>query len=184
MGTIDGSVPFNALFCDVALYVMKLMKEKVGKRVYAFWVGRRWKPLRRRSAKLHRVETSQDALGRLVHGGMRGTMEWMVMRACRDMYNGVLATQGLAPSRGHYSMFPIEVRTWFSRVACQALRIRQPDPNQRSSSVARCYRTKRPSRAPSPNREADQYSAVILISQGTVDNKDPGKPIVPALEAL
>ena len=29
-----------------------------------------------------------------------------------------------------------------------------------------------------------RYKRVILISQGTVDNKDPGKLIVPALEAL
>ncbi|MFO7623474.1 MAG: hypothetical protein R6V73_03915 [Anaerolineales bacterium] len=36
---IDDSFPFVELFCDSAFYAMKLIKEKLGKQVYALEVG-------------------------------------------------------------------------------------------------------------------------------------------------
>jgi UDP:flavonoid glycosyltransferase YjiC (YdhE family) len=182
---IDASFPFDALFCDSAFYAMKLIKEKLGKRVCAFEVGPSLESAKDVPPNFVGLKPAKTALGRLIHRGMRESMEWMVMRESKDIYNGMLTTQGLAPIEG--SLFDVSYQSpdvvFLSGVPGFAYPRRDPNPKVKFVGPLLPYKRALTSAFSHPEK-LDQYKPVILISQGTVDNKDPGKLIVPALEAL
>jgi UDP:flavonoid glycosyltransferase YjiC (YdhE family) len=97
----------------------------------------------------------------------------------------MLAAQGLAPIEG--SLFDISYRSpdvvFQSGVPGFAYPRRDPNPKVMFVGALLPHKAAI-TRAFSQPDKLNQYKQVILISQGTVDNKDPGKLIVPALEAL
>jgi UDP:flavonoid glycosyltransferase YjiC (YdhE family) len=182
---IDASFPFDTLFCDAAFYAMKLIKEKLGKRVYAFGVAPSLETSKDVPPNFVGLKPAKNALGRLVHQGMRAMMERMVMSEGKGVYNSVLATYGLAPIDG--SLFDVSYRSpdvlFQSGVPGFAYPRRDPNPNVKFVGPMLPYKTAMMSTFSQPEK-LGKYEPVILISQGTVDNKDPHKLIVPALEAL
>src|SRR5512139_3704214 len=76
---INASFPFDALFCDAAFYAMKLVKEKLGKRVCAFGVAPSMETSKDVPPNFAGLKPAKSAMGRLVHQGMRALMERMVM---------------------------------------------------------------------------------------------------------
>ena len=100
-------------------------------------------------------------------------------------YNGMLAAHGLAPIQG--SLFDVSYQSpdvlFQSGVPGFAYPRRGPNPKVKFVGALLPHKAAI-TRAFSQPEKLDQYKPVILISQGTVDNKDPGKLIVPALEAL
>lgn len=182
---IDASFPFDALFCDSAFYAMKLIKEKLGKRVCAFEAGPSLESAKDVPPNFVGLKPAKTALGKLVHQGMRAMMERMVMSESKSMYNGMLASHGLAPIEG--SLFDVSYRSpdvvFLSGVPGFAYPRRDPNPKVKFVGALLPYKAAI-TRAFSQPEKLDKVKPVILISQGTVDNKDPGKLIVPALEAL
>src|SRR5713226_5122198 len=181
---IDASFAFEVVFCDGAFMAMRLIKEKLGKRVCAIGLGG--------------IDDSKDApppmlglkpaktpIGRLLYRGMRAGMDSVVMGRGRATYNRTLAAYGLAPTSG--SMFYEGTRAaevvFQSGVPGFTYPTRHRNPRVRFAGPLLPYRGAIASRFPYPEK-LDEYKRVILISQGTVDNKDPGKLIIPALEAL
>ena len=182
---IDAAFPFDVLFCDVVFYAMQLIKEKLGKRVCAVGIA-------------PSVETSKDvppnfvgrkpaktAIGKLIHQGMRAMMERMVMNEVKELYNRILTSHGLAPIEG--SLFDVSYRSpdvvFQSGVPGFAYPRRERNPRVKFVGALLPYKAAI-TKAFSQPVKLDTYKRVILISQGTVDNKDPRKLIVPALEAL
>jgi UDP:flavonoid glycosyltransferase YjiC (YdhE family) len=112
-------------------------------------------------------------------------MERMVMSEGKSMYNAMLATRGLAPLEG--SLLDIPYRSpdvlFQSGVAGFAYPRRDPNPKVKFVGALLPYKAAITGTF-SQAEKLDRYEQVILISQGTVDNKEPGKLIVPALEAL
>jgi UDP:flavonoid glycosyltransferase YjiC (YdhE family) len=182
---IDASFPFDVLFCDAAFYAMKLIKEKLGKRVCALGVAPSLETSKDVPPNFVGLKPAKTALGRLVHQGMRVMMERMVMSEGKSMYNDMLASHGLAPIKG--SLFDVSYRSpdvvFQSGVPGFAYPRRDPNPRVKFVGALLPYKATI-TRAFSQPEKLDKYKRVILISQGTVDNKDPGKLIVPALEAL
>jgi UDP:flavonoid glycosyltransferase YjiC (YdhE family) len=182
---IDASFPFDVLFCDAAFYAMKLIKEKLGKRVCAFGVAPSLETSKDVPPNFVGLKPAKTALGKLVHQGMRAMMERMVMSEGKGIYNGMLAAHGLAPIAG--SLFDVSYQSpdvlFQSGVAGFAYPRRDPNPKVEFVGALLPYKTAIP-RAFSQPEKLGKYKPVILISQGTVDNKEPGKLIVPALEAL
>lgn len=182
---IDASFPFDALFCDSAFYAMKLIKEKLGKRVCAFEVGPSLESAKDVPPNFIGLKPAKTALGRLIHRGMRESMELMVMRESKDIYNGMLTTHGLAPIEG--SLFDVSYQSpdvvFLSGVPGFAYPRRDPNPKVKFVGPLLPYQEAITKAFPHPEK-LDRYKPVILVSQGTVDNKDPSKLIVPALEAL
>ncbi len=164
---------------------MKLIKEKLGKRVCAFEVGPSLETSKDVPPNFVGLKPAKTALGRLVHQGMRAMMERMVMSESKDMYNGMLAAHGLAPIEG--SLFDVSYRSpdvlFQSGVPGFAYPRRDPNPKVKFVGPLLPYKAAITTAFSQPEK-LDKYKPVILISQGTVDNKDPGKLIVPALEAL
>jgi UDP:flavonoid glycosyltransferase YjiC (YdhE family) len=182
---IDASFPFDALFCDGAFYAMKLIKEKLGKRVYAVGVAPSLETSKDVPPNFVGLKPAKTALGRLVHRGLRAGMDRMVMSDMKAMYNGILASHGVAPIDG--SLFDVSYRSpdalFQSGVPGFAYRRRERNPKVKFVGALLPYKAAIATAFSQPEK-LDRFKPVILISQGTVDNQDPGKLIVPALEAL
>jgi UDP:flavonoid glycosyltransferase YjiC (YdhE family) len=182
---IDASFPFDALFCDVAFYAMKLIKEKLGKRVCAIGVGPSVETSKDVPPNFVGLKPARTAVGRLIHHGMRAMMERMVMNDVKDLYNRILASHGLAPIDG--SLFDVSYRSpdvvFQSGVPGFAYPRRERNPKVTFVGALLPYKAAIATAFSQPEK-LNTYKRVILISQGTVDNKDPRKLIVPALEAL
>jgi UDP:flavonoid glycosyltransferase YjiC (YdhE family) len=182
---IDASFPFDALFCDGAFYALKLIKEKLSKRVYAFGVGPSLETSKDVPPNFVGLKPARNPIGRFAHQGMRAMMERMVMSGGTNTYNGVLASHGVAPIEG--SLFDISYRSpdvlFQSGVPGFAYPRRDPNPKVMFVGPLLPYKAAIATAFSQPEK-LEQYKRVILISQGTVDNRDPGKLIVPALKAL
>jgi len=182
---INTSFNFDPLFCDAAFYAMQLIKEKLGKRVCAFGVAPSLETSKDAPPNFVGLKPARTALGRFIHQGMRVIMERMVMSEGKGVYNKMLAVHGLAPIEG--SLFDVSYRSpnvlFQSGVPGFAYPRRDPNPKVKFVGPLLPYQAAI-TRAFSQPEKLSKYKQVILISQGTVDNKDPGKLIVPALEAL
>ena len=182
---INASFPFDLLFCDSAFYAMKLIKEKLGKQVCAFEVGPSLETSKDVPPNFTGLKPAKNAFSRLVHQGMRAMMERMVMDESKQKYNSILTAHGLAPIDG--SLFDVSYRSpdvvFMSGVPGFAYPRRETNPKVKFVGPLLPHKTAI-TKAFSQPEKLGKYKQVILISQGTVDNKNPDKLIVPALEAL
>ena len=106
---INASFPFDVLFCDVAFYAMKLIKEKLGKQVCAVGIGPSVETSRDVPPNFVGLKPARTAIGKLIHQGMRAVMELMVMNDVKALYNQILARYGVAPVDG--SLFDVSYRS-------------------------------------------------------------------------
>jgi len=182
---IDTTFSFEVLFCDAAFYAMKLVKEKLGKQVCAFGVAPSLETSKDVPPNFLGLKPAKTALGKIIHQGMRAMMERMVMDEIKATYNATLDSYGLAPIEG--SWFDISYRSpdvlFQSGVPGFAYPRRESNPRVKFVGALLPYKAAI-NRTFSHAEKLDEYERVILISQGTIDNKDPHKLIVPALEAL
>ncbi len=182
---IDAAFPFDVLFCDAAFYAMKLVKEKLGKRVCSVDVGPSLESSVDTPPNFVGLKPAKTTAGRLVHRGMKAVMERMVMDGPKRIYNSMLAAQGLAPIDG--TLFDVSYQSpdvsFQNGVPSFAYPRREHNPKTKFVGALLPHKGAI-TRAFAQPEKLDKYKPVILISQGTVDNKDPGKLIVPALEAL
>jgi UDP:flavonoid glycosyltransferase YjiC (YdhE family) len=182
---IDATYPFDVLFCDAGFYAMKLVKEKLGKRVCAFGVVPSMESAKDAPPNFVGLKPAKTAIGRLVHQAMRSMMDGMVMNEGKGIYNGMLAAQGLAPIEGPLSDIPYRSPDvlFQSGVAGFAYPRRDPNPKVMFVGPLLPYQAGIATTFSHPEK-LEKYRRTILISQGTADNKDLGKLIEPALEAL
>jgi UDP:flavonoid glycosyltransferase YjiC (YdhE family) len=182
---INTSFPFDVLFCDAAFYAMKPVKEKLGKRVCAIGIGPSVETSKDVPPNFVGLRPAKTAIGKLVHQGMRAAMERMVMDDVKGMYNGILSNYGLAPVKG--SLFDVTYHSpdivFQSGVPGFAYPRRERNPKVLFVGALQPYKATIAT-AFAHMEKLDRYERVILISQGTVDNKDQNKLIIPALEAL
>jgi UDP:flavonoid glycosyltransferase YjiC (YdhE family) len=182
---IDVSFPFDGLFCDVAFWAMKLIKEKLGKRVCAFGIAPSAETSKDAPPIFVGLKPAKTAVGKLIHQGMRAGMEWMIMSDLKDSYNDMLAAHGVAPIVG--SLFDVSYQSpdvvFQSGVPGFAYPRRERNPRVKFVGALLPYKAAIATAFSQPEK-LEKYKPVILISQGTVDNRDPRKLIVPALEAL
>lgn len=107
------------------------------------------------------------------------------MNDVKALYNDILTAHGLAPVDG--SLFDVSYHSpdvvFQSGVPGFAYPRREVNPKVRYVGALLPYKAS----IAHPFAQLEklgQYQSVILISQGTVDNKDPHKLIIPALDAL
>lgn len=182
---VDAMFPFDVLFCDAAFYAMHLIKEKLGKHVCAIGVAPSLETSKDVPPNFAGLQPAKSAVGKLIHQGMRAMMELMVTNDVKNLYNRIVVSHGLRPIVG--SLFDVSYRV--PDVIFQSGVPGFAYPRRESNSRVKFVGAILPYKAAitrtfSQSAKLDMYKKVILISQGTVDNKDPGKLIVPALEAL
>lgn len=182
---IDATFPFDVLFCDAAFYAMQLIKEKLGKRVCAIGVAPSLETSKDVPPNFVGLKPAKSAVGKLIHQAMRTMMELMVTNDVKKLYNRIIVSHGLQPIAG--SLFDVSYRVpdivFQSGVPGFAYPRRERNPKVTFVGALLPYKAAI-TRTFSQSAKLDMYKKVILISQGTVDNKDPRKLIVPALEAL
>jgi UDP:flavonoid glycosyltransferase YjiC (YdhE family) len=182
---IDRSFPFDVFVCDAAYYAMKPVKEKLGKRVYVIGIGPSVATSKDVPPNFVGLRPAKTAVGKLIHQGMRFMMERMVMDDVKALYNDILSNYGLAPVEG--SLFDVSYRSpdvvFQSGVPGFAYPRRERNPRVVFVGALQPYKATIAS-AFAHMEKLDRYKHMILISQGTVDNKDQNKLIIPSLEAL
>lgn len=182
---IDATFSFDVLFCDAGFYAMKLVKEKLGKRVCSVDVGPSLESSADTPPNFLGLKPAKSAAGRLVHRGMKAMMERMAMAEPKRVFNDMLVAQGLTPIDG--TLFDVSYQSpdvsFQNGVPSFAYARREHNPKTKFVGALLPHKGAISRAFPEPEK-LNQYKPVILISQGTVDNKDPEKLIVPALEAL
>lgn len=176
---------FDALVCDGALYAEKLVAESLHVPVFAVAITMVM-PDAQSPPPFFGLHPARTPLGQLQHAIVRKMLA-SGMRAGTAHYNEILARHGIAPIR--LDGFPHEPMLSTRRVFLNG----SPGlefPGYRPLTNAEYVGPLNPARraigpdTPLPDAVVDPSKKVVAVSQGTVDNTDPGKLIVPTIEAL
>jgi UDP:flavonoid glycosyltransferase YjiC (YdhE family) len=177
--------PFDALVCDGALYAEQLVAESL--QIPVFAVGLTMvMPEANGPPPFFGLRPARTPVGRLHHAVVRRMLA-SAMKAGTTHYNQILAEHGIAPIRP--DGFPQEPMLRTRRVflnGSPGLEFPGYQPLANAEYVGPLVPARRVTspRAALPDIVVDTSKRVVAVSQGTVDNTDPGKLLVPTIEAL
>ena len=176
---------FDAFLCDGGFYALKLVAEKLDVPVYSFAPG----PLMAAEGTpppFFGLRPARTVGGRIVHRGVRTMLHSTLKRGARTL-NAMLAAEALPP------VAITQFLDMASGCARRQFVIGGPGlefPTVKLPANAEFIGPLLPARravasaAPLPALVRDPETTVIAVSQGTVDNGDPAKLMIPALTAL
>jgi MGT family glycosyltransferase len=182
---IRAEFPFDAFVCDGAVYAEKLVAEVLGVPVFAVGLTTVM-PDSQSPPPFFGLRPARTVVGRTVHRVVRRMLA-STMRAGVQTYNEILARHGVAPIP--LDGFPHAPLASARRVFLNG----SPGlefPGYRPLDNAEYVGPLVPARAalgpdiPLPPAVLAPGARVVAVSQGTVDNADPGKLIASTLEAL
>lgn len=177
--------PFEALLCDGALYAEQLVAESL--RLPVFAVGLTTvMPDDKGPPPFFGLRPARTPLGRAHHAIVRKMLAG-AMKAGTTHYNDILARHDIAPIR--LDGFPHEPMLRTRRVflnGSPGLEFPGYQPLANAEYVGPLVPARRAlsSSSPMPEVVTDPATRVVAVSQGTVDNTDPDKLIVPTIEAF
>jgi UDP:flavonoid glycosyltransferase YjiC (YdhE family) len=182
---IDRDFCFDVLVADSAWMAARLVRDVLGKHVVGIGPGTVLATSPDVPPNFAGLRPARTPAGRLLHGGMGAAMDWMVLANGRRLYNAVMAKHGLEPITGSVfdEFYSYHHVLFHNGVPGFEYPRRQQPPKVRFVGLLRPYKARSAARPPQLARVA-HGRRVVLISQGTIDNQDPGKLIVPALEGL
>jgi UDP:flavonoid glycosyltransferase YjiC (YdhE family) len=182
---IRDTFDFDVFFCDGAVYAEKLVAECLGVPVFAVGLPTVI-PGPGSPPPFFGLRPARTVVGRTVHAVVRRMLA-STMKPGVAVYNELLASHGLAPIAS--DGFPDGPMAAAGRVFLNG----SPGlefPHYRPPANAEFVGHLVPARGPLdlnaslPPVVLEPGSKVVAVSQGTVDNTDPSKLIVPTLEAL
>ena len=177
--------PFDALVCDGALYAELLVAESL--QIPVFAVGLTMvMPDPNGPPPFFGLRPARTPVGHVHHAVVRKMLAGG-MKAGTTHYNQILAKHGIAPI--HPDGFPHEPMLRTRRVflnGSPGLEFPGYQPLANAEYVGPLVPARRATspRAALPDIVVDTSNRVVAVSQGTVDNTDPGKLIIPTIEAL
>src|SRR5665811_949773 len=185
MAAIRHEWPFDALVCDGALYAELLVAESLHVPVFAVGLTMVM-PAAQGPPPFFGLRPARTPLGRLRHAVVRKMLA-SGMRAGTTHYNEILARHGVAPIRS--DGFPHEPMLRTRRVflnGSPGLEFPGYQPLANAEYVGPLVPARRAlgASAALPDVVVDPTAKVVAVSQGTVDNTDPAKLIIPTIEAL
>ncbi|MCW2794857.1 glycosyltransferase [Nocardioides sp.] len=185
MAAIRREWPFEALVCDGALYAEQLVAESLHLPVFAVALTMVM-PDAQGPPPFFGLRPARTPLGRLQHTIVRKMLA-SGMKVGTTHYNQILAGHGVAPIRP--DGFPHEPMLRTRRVflnGSPGLEFPgyQPFPNAEYVGPLTPARRALSASTPVPDAVLDPTKKVVAVSQGTVDNTEPAKLIVPTIEAL
>lgn len=182
---LDREFPFDLLIADGAWMAARLVRDVLGKHVIGIGPGTLLATSPDVPPNFTGLRPARTPFGRLLHRAMGAAMDRMVVANGRRIYNQVMAKYGLEPIAGSvfdefYSYHDV---IFLNGVPEFEYPRRNWPPKARFAGMLRPYRS---GSAVTPTQVTGRGAGrrVILISQGTIDNDDPGKLIIPALEGL
>jgi UDP:flavonoid glycosyltransferase YjiC (YdhE family) len=181
---IDRDFPFDVLVADAGWMGARLVRDVLGKHVIGIGPGTLLATSPDAPPNFAGLRPARTPVGRLAHRGMGAIMDRMVLAHGRELYNQVLRKHGLAPITGSVfdEFYGYHHVVFLNGVPGFEYRRRNMPRRAHFVGMLRPVATRSATVPAQLSRAEDRR--VILVSQGTLDNDDPGKLIVPALEAL
>lgn len=177
--------PFEAMICDGALCAELLVAESLRVPVFSVDIAAGMCD-ENGPPPFFGLRPARTPVGRLHHAIVRKLLA-SGMKAGTTHYNEILARHGVAPIRP--DGFPHEPmlrtrRIFFNGSPGLEFPGHRPPPNAEYVGPLRPARRALSASIPLPDAITDATTTVIAVSQGTVDNTDPDKLIVPTIEAF
>ncbi|HEX6350726.1 MAG TPA: nucleotide disphospho-sugar-binding domain-containing protein [Candidatus Dormibacteraeota bacterium] len=182
---IDRSFPFDVLVTEGAWTAARLVREVLGKQVMSIGPGGLLNISRDEPPNFMGCRPARTPAGRLFYRALNTAMDLMVFNHGRRLYNQVLAEHGVAPITGRLlaEAYAAPHASFANSVPGFELPGRHRPPSVRFAGLLPTHRS-RAAEIPRELAQAGPDRRVVLVSQGTIDNVDPGKLIVPTVEAL
>jgi MGT family glycosyltransferase len=182
---INDEFDFDVLFCDTSFMAARLVRQVLGKHVCGVGIATVVERSKDAPPNLGGLKPARTPAGRLIHQLLAATIDRVLLSQGRDMYNRILAAHGLPAVHGSiFDEFDGSQDVVFqSGVPGFEYKRREVNPRRVFVGPLLPHRTREATGFAYGDRLAEGQR-VILISQGTVDNRDPQKLIVPALDAL
>jgi UDP:flavonoid glycosyltransferase YjiC (YdhE family) len=177
--------PFDALVCDPGFYAAHLIAAKLNPRVYTVGVG----PLVGLSGEpppFFGLKPARTIVDKIVHRVARALLT-STMRQGVKTYNRALAAEGLPPvAVGDFVELTRRCATYYFQSGVPGFEYprRSLPTNVKFVGPLLPYKAGTRQLPFELEQKLQRYRSVIVVSQGTVDNTNPEKLFVPALEAL
>lgn len=182
---LRSAFPFDVLLCDGAMYVEKLVAERLGVPVFAVSITTVM-PDSSSPPPFFGLRPARTILGRIQHRIVRRMLASTVKRGTLA-YNEILDRYGVAPipldGFPHAPMASAR-RVFLNGSAGLEFPGYRPPANAEYVGPLMPARVAQGRETPLPPAVLDPDAKVVAVSQGTVDHTDPTKLIVPALDAL
>jgi UDP:flavonoid glycosyltransferase YjiC (YdhE family) len=181
----DNEFEFDFFLCDSAFYALQMINEKIGKPVYVVNPGPMLEISKDTPPNFIGLTPAKTILGKKIHQLMRILMDKMIFNDGMKLYNYMRKSQGLPSYDGSFWDISADYSTLFFQSGIPEFEYHRSDLNPKVRFTGALLPYKKISdHSFNYNGKLKQYEKVILISQGTIDNKDQNKLIIPALEAL
>jgi UDP:flavonoid glycosyltransferase YjiC (YdhE family) len=182
---IRAEFAFDTLVADGAFYAAYLVAQKLGVPVYGVGPGPTPAPTSPTAPPpFFGLTPAGNPIGRLRHRAVRAMVESTTKPGMRS-FNELLADEGLAAYERSVFDLPWDASTLFFQTGVAEMDFPRSDwpANHRFVGPLLPPRTTVAAELPFADK-LDRFASVVVVSQGTVDNRDPGKLLMPALIAL
>lgn len=182
---IRATFPYDALVCDAAFYAAHLLVKKHGVPVYAVGAAPSPAPTSPTAPPpFFGLRPATNVLRRLQHRVVRAMVNGSLKKGMA-LLNDLLAREGLPTFEGSAFDLPAATAQVLFQAGCPSMDFPRDDWPASFRFVGPLLPARRPSSKPFDL--ADRLAAaehVVVVSQGTIDNRDPEKLIAPTLTAL
>lgn len=186
---VHGQFPFDALVMDTTMFIQRLVSVQLGKPVVSFVAIGNMESDPLVPPMFFGFTPARTRARTILHAAARLVSEQYVTRPARDSYARQLAAYGLRTDRG----IPItdEPYRWSDAViqtGTASLDFPRQHHNPRVHYVGALLPysggTAAGGTAAGNPAGRSAHARTVLVTQGTVDNKDPAKLLIPTIEAL
>ena len=182
---IRAEFSFDALIADGAFYAAYLVAKKLALPVYGVGPGPTPAPTSPTAPPpFFGLTPATNPFARLKHRAVRAMVESTTKRGMRA-FNELLASEGLPPYERSVFDLPWDAATRFFQTGVPEMDFPREDWPANHQFVGPLLPPRTSGQAELPFADkVGQFESVVVVSQGTVDNRDPEKLFVPALTAL
>ena len=176
---------FEVLVADGAFYAAYLVAKQLGLPVYGIGPGPTPAPTSPSAPPpFFGLTPATRPLAKLKHRVIRAMVE-STTKPGMATFNDMLAREGLPPYTRSVFDLPWDTATLFFQTGVPEMDFPRRDwpPNHRFVGALLPPRAAAPAALPFADK-LDRFPSTVVVSQGTVDNRDPEKLLVPALTAL
>jgi MGT family glycosyltransferase len=176
---------FDVVLCDQGFLAVHLLEKKLHKPVVVVGIA----PLTETSRDLPPyglgLTPGRGLLGRLRDALLRAVFPRVVFGDAITHYNEIISQHGLPPIEDDFLNISIRYTSLFLQSGVPGFEYPRSDMHSNVRFVGPLLPYKEAGHKPFAYLELSRkYQKIVLVSQGTVDNKEPQKLIVPTLEAL
>ncbi len=176
--------PFDVLIADGAFYAARLVAEKLGVRVYVINPAPSLETSRDVPPPFFGLLPSRTPWAKLRDWFVRRLVESST-RSGRKLLAEIREREGLAPYVGSVFDLQVEHSRAIFQIGVPGLDFPRSDAPRNFEYVGALLPQHTPGSTEHDYAElAKRHDGIIVVSQGTVDNRDPEKLLVPTLEAL